>query len=158
MDITILAEDLTKVLKEVFPDRTKAPNLVLVGHSMGGSVVVKACSAIQQQIAPVLGVVNLDVVEGTAMDFLGSMSDVISQRPKGFNSIQDAIQWHVRTKTIANAASARISVPPLFKPSEGDASGQTGQSYPFVWRTDLSLTQPYWEGEERTTGCQYRWT
>ena len=80
LDIDTLADDLTGVLKEVFPDRNVAPNLVLVWHSMvrlpttlvgvllmlvqGGSVIVKACPAIQKDVAPVVGVCNLDVVEG----------------------------------------------------------------------------------------------
>lgn len=34
MDINVLADDLSKVLQEVFPVRSNAPNLVLVGHSM----------------------------------------------------------------------------------------------------------------------------
>lgn len=79
MDIDSLAGDLASVLKEVFPNRASSPNLVLVGHSMvsalmlhqtmltlsqGGSVVVKACPAIQKDVAQVVGVCNLDVVEG----------------------------------------------------------------------------------------------
>lgn len=34
LDIDNLADDLTSVLKEVFPERSSSPNLVLVGHSM----------------------------------------------------------------------------------------------------------------------------
>ena len=30
---------------------------------------------------------------GTAMEALSSMMDIISTRPKGFNSLEDAIQW-----------------------------------------------------------------
>jgi protein phosphatase methylesterase 1 len=41
----------------------------------------------------VLGVVNLDVVEGTAMEFLGNMMQIIESRPKGFASLEDAIAW-----------------------------------------------------------------
>ena len=47
----------------------------------------------------------------------------------------------VRTKTIANVESARVSVPSLFVETM-DARLQ----YRYVWRTDLAGTQPYWEG------------
>lgn len=90
-----LSSDLVSVLREVFPpSTTKHPSLVLVGHSMGGSVVVRACPAIQSELKMgVVGVVNLDVVEGTAMEFLGNMMDIIQGRPKGFESLEKAIEW-----------------------------------------------------------------
>lgn len=59
----------------------------------GGSVVVKACSAVQKEVGYVIGVVNLDVVEGTALEFLGNMMDLINSRPKGFETLEDAIGW-----------------------------------------------------------------
>lgn len=46
----------------------------------------------------------------------------------------------VRTKTVSNLASARISVPPLVR----DATA--GEPHRFMWRTDLGATEPYWRG------------
>lgn len=47
----------------------------------------------------------------------------------------------VSNKTIRNQTSARVSVPSLFKPSTNATS-----EFGFIWRTPLSLTEPYWSG------------
>ncbi len=41
----------------------------------------------------VLGVVMLDVVEGTAVESLASMRSILSSRPTHFPSIEHAIKW-----------------------------------------------------------------
>ena len=56
-------------------------------------MVVKACSAVQKEVGFVIGVVNLDVVEGTALEFLSNMMDLVNSRPKGFQTLEDAISW-----------------------------------------------------------------
>ncbi|KAL7005403.1 Protein phosphatase methylesterase 1 [Cystobasidiomycetes sp. EMM_F5] len=151
MDIQVLTDDLTAVLKEIFPEKLKTPSLMLVGHSMGGSVVVRACAAIQQQVGNVIGLVNLDVVEGTAIEFLDRMKSIIQSIPTEFDSAEDAIAWHLRSKTISNLNSARVSVPPLLRykvPSptldRGKYKKQVDPS--FVWRANLAATEPYWRG------------
>lgn len=85
----------------------------LVGHSMGGSVVVHACPKLQELKYTVSGVVVLDVVEGvqmltrkayptagqlsyisgTAMEALPYMHTLLDTRPEGFHSVEDAIEW-----------------------------------------------------------------
>jgi len=89
MSLEHLSADLAALLKTLFPDRTAAPALVLVGHSMvrrlsplplstarikpdllssscsqGGAVVADACNRIQTEVADVTGVAVIDVVEG----------------------------------------------------------------------------------------------
>lgn len=142
LSIQTLADDLVRILAEVFPTKKSTPDLVLVGHSMGGSVVVNACSRVQQEIGNVVGVCNLDVVEGTAMEALSGMMDIVSARPKGFSSLEEAIAWHVRTKTIGSLQSARISVPPLLLKHEQERD----PSRRFQWRSNLPASQPFWEG------------
>lgn len=56
-------------------------------------MVVKACAAIQRDLGYVVGVVNLDVVEGTAMEVLDNMIDLVKSRPQGFQNLEDAIAW-----------------------------------------------------------------
>lgn len=51
----------------------------------------------------------------------------------------------VRTKTISNLASARISVPPLVRDA-GEDFAQAGEPHRYKWRTDLGATEPYWRG------------
>lgn len=44
MDIQVLTDDLTAVLKEIFPEKLKTPSLMLVGHSMVRHVLVRTNS------------------------------------------------------------------------------------------------------------------
>ncbi|KAJ9477169.1 Protein phosphatase methylesterase 1 [Pseudozyma hubeiensis] len=169
MSIDALSSDLTSLLSTMFPRTEEMPSLVLVGHSMGGSVVVSTAHALSAKgFSRISGVAVLDVVEGTAMDALGVMRNVVLGHPSGFNSVESAIRWHVDSKTIANLESARISVPPLIAPNPAftpsstvesleqdeqqeildDASSDTSQPdpkpYAYRWRADLLATEPYW--------------
>lgn len=63
--------------------------IILVGHSMGGAVAVRAASLITNLYG--LGVI--DVVEGTAMDALASMQSFLRSRPSSFSTIPQAIEW-----------------------------------------------------------------
>lgn len=89
----------------------------------------------------VLGYAVLDVVEGSAMDALQSMQTYLSTRPPGFATLEAGIDWHLRSRTIRNTISARTSVPALLT-HDPEAS----VTRPWVWRTDLAATQPFWEG------------
>eukprot|EP01133_Synstelium_polycarpum_P003419 gene3419-3884_t len=104
--------------------------IVLVGHSMGGAVVVKASSSglILNQAALVV----VDVVEGTAMSALPSMRLILSKKPSSFASISEAIKW---SGTLRNIESARISIPSQLR-LKGDR---------YVWITDLEQTEKYWK-------------
>jgi protein phosphatase methylesterase 1 len=115
------------------------PPIILVGHSLGGAVVTDLASR-GSLGSSLLGYAVLDVVEGSAMDALQSMQTYLSSRPAGFASLKDAIEWHVRSRTIRNAVSARTSVPGLLSEDGGN------QAKPWVWKTDLAATQPFWEG------------
>jgi len=111
------------------------PNVVLLGHSLGGAVVTRlACRpSLGRQL---IGYAVIDVVEGSAMDALKSMKTYLASRPASFASVEEAIDWHVRSRTIRNPASAGISTPPLLRETP---SGR------WVWATDLISTQPFWE-------------
>lgn len=88
---------------------------------------------IQQRIA---GVVVVDVVEGTALEALPAMNDIVNNRPQSFPSMEMAIRWFTRTKAIHNLASAKVSVPGMLR-AEGDH---------FVWRSNLVHSEPHWKG------------
>lgn len=117
MSPTRLTQDCVEVLTKLYPDVASIPSLLLVGHSMGGSVVVSLSSALQALSVRVSGVAVLDVVEGTAMEAMPGMRHIVEQLPKGFNSVQDAIKWHVDSGQIHNVESARRSVPSLVVPN-----------------------------------------
>lgn len=80
---------------------------------MGGAVVVSAAGRIASEVGRVAGVGVLDVVEGSALDALEGMIGLVNNQPKGFDSVESAVEWHIRTGTINNVQSARVSVPPL---------------------------------------------
>ncbi|SPO34911.1 related to Protein phosphatase methylesterase 1 [Pseudozyma flocculosa] len=158
----------------MFPDPSQMPSLILVGHSMGGSVVVSASEQLfRSGFTRIAGVAVLDVVEGTAMDALEGMRSIVLSHPRGFDSVEQAIEWHVDSKTIANPDSARVSVPPLVERNtdvpdevartrqadsepmevlqdhEGAAAqepgqGEEAQRFRYKWRADLLATEPYW--------------
>ncbi|EEH16127.1 hypothetical protein PABG_06214 [Paracoccidioides brasiliensis Pb03] len=114
------------------------PDLVLVGHSLGGAVVTDAAKK-GKLGSKLLAYAVLDVVEGSAMDALQSMETYLSTRPSGFPSLASGIDWHIRSRTIRNALSARVSVPSLLREDPADPSR------PWKWRTDLAATKPFWE-------------
>ncbi|EIE77785.1 hypothetical protein RO3G_02489 [Rhizopus delemar RA 99-880] len=100
---------------------------------MGGPVVVHAVQ--KRVIKNVVGVVVLDVVEGSAMEALVSMTRFLTSRPARFNSYEQAIQWSIQSDTLRNTESARLSIPALL---EHDKDNK------LKWITDLSMTQSYW--------------
>lgn len=176
MSVERLAQDCVEVLQALYPKAGQMPTLVLVGHSMGGSVVTSLCTALQSMPTPakVAGVAVLDVVEGTAMDALEGMKGIVLSHPKGFDSVAAGVRWHVDSGSIHNLDSARRSVPSLLVPNSSytasttsaqpveaeaieelaeehdatisDRSIEDSSSYPFIWRADLLATQQYWRG------------
>ncbi|KAJ5657094.1 hypothetical protein N7507_009044 [Penicillium longicatenatum] len=116
------------------------PDIVLVGHSLGGAVITDVAK--NGELGPkVLAHAVLDVVEGSAMDALQSMEKYLLTRPTRFPSLESGIEWHTRSRTIRNTASARASVPSLIYEEAQPAD----PSRPWVWRTNLSATKPFWE-------------
>mmetsp|Transcript_20394 Transcript_20394/g.38198 ORF Transcript_20394/g.38198 Transcript_20394/m.38198 type:complete len:327 (+) Transcript_20394:1380-2360(+) len=113
-------------------------NIVLVGHSMGGAIATRAALAWEQSGSALSGLIVLDVVEGSAMDALPFMEGIIKSRPQQFPSAEKAVEWAIRSNTVRNLESARLSLPSQIIPD-------TAQEF-LVWRTDLLRSQPYWEG------------
>jgi len=105
---------------------------------MGGSVVVQACPKLLERGYKITGIAVLDVVEGSAIEALPHMHSLLNARPEGFDSVEEAIEWHVTTNTIRNPTSARISIPAIIKHDETAV-------HPYQWRTPLRSTAPYWQ-------------
>ncbi|MCJ1484405.1 Protein phosphatase methylesterase 1, partial [Schaereria dolodes] len=146
LSLETLSEDLVNVVRLTQEKMgwAELPGLVLVGHSLGGAVVVDVAWRGSLGDA-VLGYAVLDVVEGSAIDALQSMQSYLSTRPKTFPSIPSGIEWHTRSRTIRNTFSARVSVPSLLCPSPS-SSFDPNATQTWTWRTDLATTQPFWEG------------
>lgn len=140
MSLESLTSDLLHVIQSTREQMEwpSMPPLILVGHSLGGSVVTAA--AARGTLGPaLLAYAVLDIVENTAIEALSSMDGYLKRRPATFPSLEAGIDWHIRSHLIRNAESARISVPPLLSLAHKDASSQK-----YSWRTDLAATSPFW--------------
>ena len=138
LSLSTLAEDLAFVVNAVKTQLkwSALPDIVLIGHSLGGAVVTEvAHERLLGNALLAYGV--LDVVEGSAMDALSSMDTYLSTRPKSFPSLASGIEWHLKSRTIRNTTSARVSVPSLLVESKSKDL--------WTWRTDLAATKPFWE-------------
>lgn len=142
LSLTTLSADLVSVINQnkATMNWSSLPPLILVGHSLGGAVVTNVAKDFS--LGPsLLGYAVLDVVEGSAIDALQSMQTYLSTRPVGFPSLEAGIEWHIRSRTIRNSTSARLSVPALLR---HDEEAQEGKKW--TWLTDLAATQLFWEG------------
>lgn len=89
------------------------------------------------------GIVVVEVVEGFAIDLLKKMRQYILKRPQTFDSMTQAIQWHINGNLLKNLASAKLTVPYLLEPLD-----QSQQDKTLSWRTNIERTEPYWEGKQ----------
>uniref|UniRef100_A0A669DA43 Protein phosphatase methylesterase 1 n=1 Tax=Oreochromis niloticus TaxID=8128 RepID=A0A669DA43_ORENI len=161
--------DIGKVVEALYGDNP--PPIMLIGHSMGGAIAVHTATA--NHIPSLLGLCVIDVVEGTAMDALNSMQNFLRSRPKTFKSLENAIEWSVKSGQIRNIESARVSMGGQVKKcvwalsslqyvlcgceestTEEESSKkrakeddqETKKESIFTWRVELSKTEKYWEG------------
>lgn len=137
LSIDLLSQDLVDMLHLTKSKMAwkELPTVVLIGHSLGGAVVTDTANKgiLGNKL---LGYAVLDVVEGSAMEALKHMQTYLASRPKSFPSLEAAIEWHIRSRTLRNPQSARASVPSLLL--------QTPEGR-WTWRTELSSTEAYWE-------------
>lgn len=103
----MFCSDVGSIISKLYPETI--PPIMLVGHSMGGAICVHIASL--DLIPSLIGCVVIDVVEGTAMEALASMQSFLRSRPQYFKSIQQAIEWSIRSGQIRNSASAKVSMP-----------------------------------------------
>ncbi|XP_077559590.1 protein phosphatase methylesterase 1 isoform X6 [Haemaphysalis longicornis] len=108
-----LANDIGAVYRAMYPDDSEQPSVILIGHSMGGAVAVHA--AYKDAVPNLVGVIVIDVVEGTALEALQSMQTFLRGRPSSFRSLEYAIEWCVRSGQVRNLESARVSMPSQLK-------------------------------------------
>lgn len=104
-----MATDIGNVLAKLYEDSPATPRFLLLGHSMGGAIAVHI--AHMHLVPTLLGIVVIDVVEGTALESLQSMQSFLRSRPNFFKSIATAIEWCVRSGQIRNIESAKVSMP-----------------------------------------------
>ncbi|XP_056141394.1 protein phosphatase methylesterase 1 [Lampris incognitus] len=115
-----MAKDIGKVVEGLYGENP--PPIMIIGHSMGGAIAVHTAAA--NHIPSLLGLCVIDVVEGTAMDALNSMQNFLRSRPKTFKSLENAIEWSVKSGQIRNIESARVSMGGQVKKREEPISSQ----------------------------------
>lgn len=76
-----------------------------MGHSMGGSIATKTTAEIlknednpdteiyKQLTKKICGLIVIDVVEGSAIEALPFMENIVKQRPKAFKTVDAAIEY-----------------------------------------------------------------
>lgn len=126
------------VLKQVLGGRSRC-KLVLVGHSMGGSVAAHLCERLRAEPGNlrVCGLVVMDCVEDTALESLEGAELTILSMPQRFESVNHAIAYTFCSNIVHHLESARVSVPPRLTPCEGGE---------WKWRTDLLPSKDQWRG------------
>ena len=149
----VMVQDVTAVLASLYSGQDIG--VVLVGHSMGGALAALLAEA---GVPGLLGLVVEDVVEGTAMEALAGMHSVLQNRPKQFQSVEQAVEWCVRSGQVKNLESARVSMPGQVVNSQGVLAAKTLEdtveaeasegSSPFVRASSVSSIQEEEEEEE----------
>ncbi|KAH9725471.1 protein phosphatase methylesterase 1 [Citrus sinensis] len=123
LSIETMCNDVLAVLKEMYGEQP--PSIVLVGHSMGGSVAVHV--AAKKTLRSLHGLVVVDVVEVWFLqaNLLVDICDYLLM-----------IEWSVKGGSLRNLDSARLSIPSTLKYDDSKKC--------YVYRARLEETEQYW--------------
>lgn len=111
-----LIEDTIKVVQWV-TEKNPDDTVIMVGHSMGGAIASKATEKMMKEkesypfAKHLHGLFVIDVAEGSALDALPFMEQIVKSRPQEFNTLEELIMWTYQRGDIRNLESARISQP-----------------------------------------------
>lgn len=103
---------------------------------MGGAIAVRIAAA--KLLPQIVGLIVIDVVEGTAMSALPYMSSWLQARASSFASVERAIRYVTKAGYVKNTESARLSVPTQLVFRE--------KANRWTWRTKLEDSEQYWTG------------
>ena len=141
LSIDTLVNDALAVFEEVVK-RHPNSTFAILGHSLGGSIAVRAAKKLETmpEAERIVALISVDVVEGTALEYLPYMVEIISHKPKSFESEEAAIKWALQSKNVFNLDSARISIPPQL------TEVQTEKGKVFKWKNELIKSEVFWLG------------
>ncbi|XP_034077017.1 protein phosphatase methylesterase 1-like isoform X1 [Gymnodraco acuticeps] len=121
-----MSSDIANVIGVCYGDTP--PPIVLIGHGVGGAIAVYTAS--NMLLTTTVGLVAIDVVEGSATDALHSIQDLLKERPKSFKSMDHAIEWSIKSGQIKNLESARVSMVGQVKRCEVEEAETLEQTIP----------------------------
>ncbi|XP_074621050.1 protein phosphatase methylesterase 1-like isoform X1 [Acropora palmata] len=148
-----LAKDVGEIVGKLYEEVDSPPPILMVGHSMGGAIAVHV--SVKGIIPTLIGLAVIDVVEGTAMEALSSMQSFLKSRPSSFSSLEQGIEWSVRSGQVHNVESARISmVGQLVRFSDNDNNEKERVSPTSTPATNLCDTISEEPEEENTEATQ----
>lgn len=154
-DPDLMARDAFETLGAFLRGRRR--RVVVVGHSMGGAIAARLASLLETVDEPphaarLVGLVLVDIVEGSAMSALPAMSALVEARPSEFASLSDAMRWSAaRGGGTTNSRSAAVSLPSQLR----EVACDDGVTSKYVWRTDLRATAPYWSSWYRGLSARF---
>lgn len=126
------------ILHRVAPEHTGKFNVVLIGHSLGGSLITGVSGAELN----ILCLVQIDITEQTALASLPNMQAILARKKMYYEGEHDFVQQMVRSRTLTTAKAARIELPGVV---DGD----------FRVRTDLQKSSQYWAGWFRGMNARF---
>lgn len=159
-DPDVMAEDALETLRvfvvrrgeEATTKKTRR-KVVVVGHSMGGAIAARLAKRLEELdvagdgFVQVVGLILIDIVEGSAMAALPAMGALVDARPETFESLEEAMTWSMtKGGGTRNPRSAAISLPSQLREIRvaGDAGTSSASRRRFAWRTNLRATAKYW--------------
>jgi protein phosphatase methylesterase 1 len=123
-----LVADVLGFCQQVRPENS---HLILLGHSLGGSIIAKV--ACQMKVS---STIVIDTIEGTAVESMPYMKQVLEIRPKSFRSPDACIEYVHTAGEMSNRDSAVVSCGGRFKEVDGY----------WYWRTELMKCEKDWIG------------
>jgi protein phosphatase methylesterase 1 len=106
--------------------------LVLVGHSLGGSIAARVALEVKCS-----AVFVIDTIEVSSVQILPQMKQVLAGRPQSFASAQEAIRFVTLCGEMQNYESASVSAGGRFKVIDGGR---------LAWKTDFLACEEDWKG------------
>lgn len=90
-----LASDVAEFLESFVAPRLPAgsPSVILLGHSLGGSIATEVAATFPGDFARVCGLVLVDSSESQATASLEHFAELLDTRPARFDSKEDAAAW-----------------------------------------------------------------
>jgi protein phosphatase methylesterase 1 len=103
--------------------------LLMVGHSLGGSIAIRAAYTLKPA-----GVFVLDTIEGIALAAMPNMKHILGSRPPSFATPKDAIRYIGHSGEMMSTTSAAVS----------SAGRLTLRGDKYEWITNLLPSEPFW--------------